>query len=78
MIKAIPYRVLSAKCDACGKSIYDKFSNNVNRGIMKNSFGYPSPLDNLIPINGTPESFDLCEKCWTKALKSVGLYSKIK
>lgn len=69
MIK-LEKKVVEAYCDACKKSLVDKaMPHNTNYGLLRSSFGYGSPLDD---IEGQPD-FHLCEECWMKALKAVGL-----
>lgn len=69
MIK-IEKKVTEAHCDACKKSLIDhEEPHNTNYGLLKTAFGYGSRLDDI----GQEKSYHLCEDCWEKALKVVGL-----
>ena len=75
MIRMIQ-RVYIADCDACGKPLGGDRQDpvhNVNYGSLQSHFGWNSRLDHC--DSQIPTTFTLCEKCWEKALRAVGLPS---
>lgn len=63
--------VEEAVCDACGKSFVCPMPpNNVNYGELTACFGYGSRLDDPNP---EAKKRQVCEDCWEKALKAIGL-----
>lgn len=72
-------KITKAECDVCKKDLVDRVtgSDNVNRGILKHQFGYGSTLDNPEAMAGTMISFDLCEKCFSRAIAHLDLLSQL-
>ncbi len=65
-----------AECDSCGQNLLQKVEHgykNCNFGLLQNSFGYPSRLDNIME---SETEFHLCENCWEKVMKLLGLWKK--
>lgn len=55
-------------CDACGKEIKkNKFSEFEDYYHIEKMWGYHSGKD------GRNDSFDICEECYDKMIKSIGL-----
>ena len=69
MIRKKQPEVTIALCDACGKPLVTN-EYGVHYGDLKSRFGYGSDLDHPDTI---PCSFDLCEGCWTRALRAIDL-----
>lgn len=65
----IEYEV--AECDGCKRDLRQDSGDicNVNYGLLKGSFGWPSPIDSY------PEGaeYHLCETCWVKVLAMFNL-----
>jgi len=55
-------------CDACGKEIKkNKFGELNDYFHIEKMWGYHSSKD------GRNDSFDICEECYDKMIKSIGL-----
>lgn len=60
-----------AECDGCKRDLRQDIGDgieNVNHGLLKAHFGWPSLLDDM---HG-PE-YHLCEECWIRVLALFGL-----
>ncbi len=68
-------KIKKAVCDACKASLIDKEApHNLNRGILRNDFGYGSEPAQLDPCGASLVAhYDLCGKCFVKACRAVGL-----
>jgi hypothetical protein len=69
--------ILKALCDACGAKLSHEDQHNADRtpsathyGELTNHFGYGSPLDGIDDPTG---KLHLCEACYTKAFKALGI-----
>lgn len=61
--------IKKATCDSCKRRLHSAYKNyDPNYGVLTPSFGYGSPLD--LCYSGR---FVVCEECWLKALKAIGL-----
>ena len=61
-----------ARCDGCRRDLRQHDGGgieNVNYGLLKSSFGWPSPIDDV----GSGVEYHLCEGCWLKVLAVFGL-----
>ncbi len=67
--------ITKAVCDACGNTLIDPhIPDNLNRGILKNDFGYGSEPAALDPCGASHVAdYDLCGPCFVKACRAVGL-----
>jgi len=69
-------KIEEACCDSCGRNLLQKVEQgyeNCNFGLLQNSFGYPSRLDNIME---SETEFHLCEDCWERVMKLLGLWKK--
>jgi len=64
-----------AICDGCKGPLVDKYEpHNLQRGILKNDFGYGAKPAELDPCGANlVADYDLCGKCFVKACHAVGL-----
>ena len=73
--KYLPKEYDVAQCDGCKRDLRypigdsDESGNNLNYGLLKASFGWPSPLDDV----GHGPEYHLCEGCWIKVLAVFNL-----
>ena len=59
-------------CNCCGKKLV------VEHGIIREgSIGIDHAWDYFSEKDGRQDSFDICEKCYDKMLKAIGLQNKI-
>lgn len=64
--------LVEAKCDACSSdlSVEDHGMKYANYGVLESQFGWLSRFD-TIPFHR--DRIEICENCWEKALKAIGL-----
>lgn len=63
--------VKEADCDSCSTKLNEHPGPNgiPHHGVLASHFGYGSDLD-------SGAKYVLCESCWEKALRSVGLWDR--
>ena len=68
-VKEIPEKII---CDACGREI-----EKINDGIFADYYKIEKTWGYFSEKDGRQDSFDICEKCYDKMLKAIGLQNKI-
>ena len=68
-VKEIPEKII---CDACDREI-----EKINDGIFADYYKIEKTWGYFSEKDGRQDSFDICEKCYDKMLKAIGLQNKI-
>ncbi len=89
MLKQTRAEIIQGRCDRCGNDLKQMVSKpvdknpgtwNHNFGILRPYFGYPSKFDDVGSFRQRREDeldLHLCESCWGKMLKYMGLFKKL-
>lgn len=71
--KRQPTEYEAAECDGCKRDLRQPVGDpegheNVNHGLLRAQFGWPSPLDDMHGLE-----YHLCEGCWVRVLALFNL-----